>query len=347
MAEIPTTSQMPTPEQIPPPVSISADEEKLFVPERKIFQEAISPQELLTSSGIINLMNPELWHEFRNYPNDQHHKQMLNARMEAIREKLSKNDEFQHPVQQDMINSYWRTGEIIYQAPERAKAGSFSLKLEASEWQLQTIRTILDLGQHPELHNFLDLFWRNFEKIGKRFYEDEPELAKGIKRGVLAPIAVVRIFKDMGFNVYLPTPEQDAGKATDLLMRRVKPNGKIDRVALQCKGHWAEGFDISVKKMTERKDLRRRQGQDLKEAQQWNTLLTSAQNYSKMIGGHEIIPFWVDVFGYGEGENEEDEELTRAHHGQISKSTFFYSLSGGSFRQRFEQDLTKGGISHV
>ncbi|MEK7142589.1 MAG: hypothetical protein AAB785_00070 [Patescibacteria group bacterium] len=338
MAETaPMPSQVPAPDQMPVPGKLPSTDEKLYIPENKILpQEIISPHYLATLKGKIIRENADLWHDLGHRKGRNIDWKEITKRAEEIRQGLL--FEHQNPVEQTMINCFWQTAKVITKAREAAKEGNYPLKLEASKWQLETIKSIFYLENDPDLQGFLALFWRNIDKTGEYFCPDEPELIQGIKRGILTPIAASRVFHKLDFEVYLPTSQQDAQNSTDLLLKREKPDGKVDRIALQCKGHWGESFDMSAKKMTEYKHVEGRVGGDYKETLQWNSLLTSAGTYSKMIGGAEVVPMWVDVFGLGEGEESDDTSFTQFKPPGVTFS---------SFPQRFEKELAKGGTANV
>ena len=304
------------------PIPMSPEERKLYSPERRLFDlEYADIRKVGSVCAEIRQRNGNFWQMIKNQKGELN----LESIIEYAKQCLDDTLENRHSrVEESIAESFWGMSEVLGQNnlrreldqafqslrrnsrtrklnPEEEKKWAENsqktdgLNMRAAKWTNHTLRTTIHLGSDLNYQKVLFSFWQNFERLGQVFSPENPESTGKLKRGTLGPLAAIRVLEGMGFQVYLPTPEQDSKKATDLLARRERKNGQADRLALQIKSHKGDKFKMQGERLEKEIDLTWLEGREYDEAKEKNKLLTSCQEYSTFIG-HLVLPIWIEVW---------------------------------------------------
>lgn len=146
---------------------------------------------------------------------------------QAAEKKFGKEilEEETDPERKEMIRVLLGIGEVNGRnglREKRERKEKINLAIEDVEWQQEAIRLIANWQGGKEL---LEKFWQVFEKLFKIEYMED--YVEQYKKGILAMIAVAKLFKKIGEEPYFSTPKEDAEDKIDLFV-----DPKIDNQVL-------------------------------------------------------------------------------------------------------------------
>lgn len=342
---------------------LSPEESKLYSRERRLFDLGhVDINRLSARLTETRANTDDFWQLIDTYEGQLPWPE-LTEEAKAREEKILKGGNI-HPLEEQIVGSCLGTVNILAQTPERVlnhhkylsysqlserrqltpkeqvafnqtKTNTDNLNMAAAEWTNQVLRSIVGLEKWPQtLEDYSGVFWGNLQKIGRLMMT--PDEVKGLSRGILGPLGGARVLTHLGFEVYLPGPDQDAKEAIDLLIRRQWGKNTADRAILQIKSHADQKFRANVRRIDHERDLGMiNNPEELREASQQNRLLHSAEKYGTIFG-QPVIPLWMDVYGCLEGNNSTSLVFNRLK--------FPSDYHRGPFAVRLEEALkVKGG----
>jgi len=195
------------------------------------------------------------------------------------------NEEFQHLEKWADRDERWTIDSV--------RAETKKNNIGSAEWENQAVRMIYSLRDSGAGRAFLRDFWQSLDQVSRCFKHHERE-GQRVRNSVLGVCATIDTLEGLGFEVYLPDPEQDAVEGIDL----IGVMGKAMFI-IQVKSHFGKKFEMKTKEIRQYNYRQPETSRERLLQNQRNKLLTGKERYGKLFGqlgiDCQVVPVWVDV----------------------------------------------------
>lgn len=165
--------------------------------------------------------------------------------------------------------------------------------IDSDEWENNVIGSILTFRKNPKLRDYVTYFWKNYDRLSNQKSEELKENAAKIKSGIVSTLAAMEACEQVGFEVAIAPPKDNAVNKIDFAIFRERGE-KTDIAAIQVKGSRnLRDFYFDLAKITSQMSDPYSEKSDERDA---HKILTTTEKYSKMIGS-PVKAFWINVHG--------------------------------------------------